>query len=101
MSPAGITKVLRQLEAKALVSRKADHADKRRNLVQLTALGKGKITRVQQAVRELDGRLLGRTLAAREQDRLAQLLRKLLVSLEPAKSAAARAVLVAEARLDS
>jgi len=97
MSPAGVTKVLKQLEAKGLVSRMSDHADKRRNLVQLTPLGKTHITRVQQAVRELDGDMLGRTLSEREQDRLAQLLRKLLMSLEPKKSAAARAVLERDA----
>jgi DNA-binding MarR family transcriptional regulator len=91
MSPGGITKVLKQLESKALVSRKSDHSDKRRNLVQLTTLGERTITRVQQAVREFDGRVLGRTLNGREQERLAHLLRKLLVSLEPAHSAAALA----------
>jgi DNA-binding MarR family transcriptional regulator len=101
MSPGGITKILKQLEAKGLVSRKSDHADRRHNLVQLTPLGKSKITRAQQAVREFDSRLLDRTLGAREQDRLAQLLRKLLVSLEPTKSAAARAALVAAAPLNS
>jgi hypothetical protein len=51
---------------------------------------------VQQAVREFDGRVLGRTLNGREQERLAHLLRKLLVSLEPARSAAALAAFVRE-----
>jgi hypothetical protein len=41
-------------------------------------------------VRDFDTALLDRTLNAREQQRLAQLLRKLLVSLEPARSAVAR-----------
>lgn len=91
MSPGGITKVLKQLERKGLVSRSSDHTDKRRNLVQLTEIGKAKIARVQQAVRELDRMLLKRTLSARDQERLAQLLRKLLISLEPGKSAAAKA----------
>jgi DNA-binding MarR family transcriptional regulator len=90
MSAAGITKVLKQLEAKGFVSRKSDHSDKRRNLVQLTPAGKDKITKVQQAVRQFDGELLGGVLGERDQERLAQLLRKLLVSLEPARSAAAR-----------
>jgi DNA-binding MarR family transcriptional regulator len=94
MSPGGITKVLKQLESKGLVTRKSDHSDKRRNLVQLTALGESTITRVQQAVREFDGRVLERTLNEREQERLAHLLRKLLVSLEPARSAAALAAFV-------
>jgi DNA-binding MarR family transcriptional regulator len=93
MSPGGITKVLKQLEFKELVARKSDQSDKRRNLVQLTALGRSTITRVQQAVREHDGRLLDRTLSEREQERLAHLLRKLLVSLESDRSAAARAAL--------
>ena len=91
MSPGGITKVLKQLEAKGFVSRMSDHADKRRYLVQLTPAGKVKITKVQQAVRQFDGELLGGVLGERDQERLAQLLRKLLVSLEPKKSAAARA----------
>ncbi len=91
MSPGGITKVLKQLEAKGFVSRMSDHADKRRYLVQLTPAGKAKITKVQQAVRQFDGELLGGVLGERDQERLAQLLRKLLVSLEPKKSAAARA----------
>jgi DNA-binding MarR family transcriptional regulator len=89
MSPGGMTKILKQLETKGLVLRVADSADKRRNLVQLTAEGRSKITAVQQAVRHFDGTLLERTLSDREQERLAQLLRKLLVSLEPDRSAAA------------
>ena len=95
LSPGGMTKILKQLEAKGLVSRSADKSDKRRSLVQLTHAGNSKITEVQQAVREFDAALLERTLSAREQQRLAQLLRKLLVSLEPARSAHARAALAA------
>ena len=87
MSPGGMTKILKQLEAKGLVSRTADAADKRRKLVQLTAKGRGEITAVQQAVRRFDAALLEQTLSDREQERLAQLLRKLLVSLEPDRSA--------------
>jgi len=83
MSPGGMTKILKQLEAKGLVVRSGDSADKRRNLVQLTAEGRRKITTVQQAVRRFDGALLEQTLSDREQERLAHLLRKLLVSLEP------------------
>ena len=44
---------------------------------------------MQNAVREFDSALLERTLTDRDQQRLAQLLRKLLVSLEPQRSAAA------------
>jgi DNA-binding MarR family transcriptional regulator len=95
LSPGGITKILKQLESKGFVSRKSDSADKRRNLVQLTPVGKAKITKVQQAVRQFDVELLGGVLGEREQERLAQLLRKLLVSLEPRRSGAAR---VASAR---
>jgi DNA-binding MarR family transcriptional regulator len=98
MSPAGITKVLKQLEAKGFVSRKLDTSDKRRNLVQLTSAGKAKITKVQQAVREFDVDLLGGVLGERDQERLAQLLRKLLVSLEPRKSADAGASRARERR---
>lgn len=91
MSPGGITKILKQLEAKGYVSRRSDHADKRRSLVELTERGKDKINSVQQCVRDFDLLLLKRTLGSREQTQLAQLLRKLLISLEPAKSAAAEA----------
>jgi DNA-binding MarR family transcriptional regulator len=102
LSPAGISKILKQLETQGLVTRLADSADKRRNLVRLTSAGKAKITKVQQAVREFDSELLGGVLGEREQERLAQLLRKLLVSLEPKRSAAARASLQSErARLES
>jgi DNA-binding MarR family transcriptional regulator len=91
LSPGGMTKILKQLEAKRLVVRRGDAADKRRNLVELTTRGRDTIGTVQNAVRELDGALLERTLTDREQQRLAQLLRKLLVSLEPQRSAAAGA----------
>ncbi len=91
MSPGGMTKILKQLAAKGLVSRRGDRADRRRNLVQLTRDGEQKITAVQQAVREFDTELLERTLNAREQQRLARLLRKLLMSLEPRRSAPALA----------
>ncbi len=90
MSPGGMTKILKQLEAKGLVRRRVDHADKRRNLVELTSHGVRQIAGVQQAVRQFDIALLERTLNGREQQRLAQLLGKLLVSLEPRRSAVAR-----------
>ncbi len=98
LSPGGVTKILKQLEEKGLVSRSVDHRDKRRSLVRLTEEGEEKITYVQRAVREFDTVLLGRTLTDREQMRLADLLRKLLMSLEPSKSATA---LVAAARADA
>jgi DNA-binding MarR family transcriptional regulator len=98
MSPGGVTKVLKQLETKKLISRRSDARDKRRNLVQLTALGSRTATQVQDAVREFDGLLLARTLSAREQAQLARLLRKLLISLEPTRSAAARATWSGELR---
>jgi DNA-binding MarR family transcriptional regulator len=90
LSAGGMTKVLKQLEGKGLVSRIADTIDKRRNLVRLTPLGERKIAAAQRAVRGFDAALLEQNLTAREQERLAQLLRKLLVSLEPARSAVRR-----------
>ena len=83
LSPGGMTKILKQLEAKRLVTRRANAADKRSNLVELTPRGCAAIETAQSAVRELDFSLLERTLKRSEQQRLAQLLRKLLVSLEP------------------
>ena len=89
LSPGGMTKILKQLEAKGLVVRRGDAADKRRNFVELTARGHAAIGAAQNAVREFDSALLERTLTERDQQRLAQLLRKLLMSLEPQRSAAA------------
>jgi DNA-binding MarR family transcriptional regulator len=91
MSPGGMTKILKQLEAKGLVARRADSADKRRNLVELTARGVSVIAAAQNAVRDFDVALLARTLSDREQQRLAHLLRKLLMSLEPQRSRPGRA----------
>jgi DNA-binding MarR family transcriptional regulator len=88
LSPGGMTKILKQLEAKGLVVRRGDASDKRRNLVELTPGGRKTIEIVQNAVRQFDVALLERTLTDREQERLGQLLRKLLVSLEPQRSAA-------------
>jgi DNA-binding MarR family transcriptional regulator len=88
LSPGGMTKILKQLEAKGLVVRRGDVADKRRNLVELTPRGRSTIGAVQNAVRQFDVALLQRTLTDREQERLGQLLRKLLVSLEPQHRAA-------------
>jgi len=99
LSPGGMTKILKQLATKGLVSRSADHTDRRHNLVQLTQKGMAKIAGVQAAVRKFDVALLERTLREREQQRLAQLLRKLLGSLEPARSAVARTRQPASAEL--
>jgi DNA-binding MarR family transcriptional regulator len=92
VSRGGMTKILKQLEAKGLVSRRADTADKRSTLVVLTHKGKSAIEAAQSAVREFDGALLDRTLKGSEQQRLAHLLRKLLVSLEPTRATAAASV---------
>ena len=89
LSPGGMTKILKQLEAKGLVSRRADTADKRSTLVELTHKGQAAIEAAQSAVREYDCALLDRTLNNREQQRLALLLRKLRVSLEPTRASAA------------
>ena len=94
LSPGGMTKVLKQLEAKGLVSRRADTADKRSTLVELTLHGQAAIEAAQRAVREYDSALLDRTLNDREQQRLALLLRKLLMSLEPRRASAAASAAV-------
>lgn len=95
MSPGGMTKVLKQLQAKRLVSRSSDLADRRSTLVQLTGRGRAAIEAAQAAVREFDTVLLERTLADREQQRLALLLRKLLVSLEPQRAPASLVAIAA------
>jgi len=99
LSPGGMTKILKQLEAKGLVSRRADAADKRSTLVELTPHGQAAIEAAQSAVREFDCALLDRTLSEREQQRLAQLLRKLLVSLEPTRASAASVAVGGDALL--
>jgi len=99
MSPGGITKVLKQLEGKGMISRRSDARDRRRSLVQLTVEGETVATQVQQSVREFDTVLLDRTLNAREQGQLARLLRKLLISMEPTRSAAAQAATTDSARV--
>jgi DNA-binding MarR family transcriptional regulator len=100
LSAGGMTKILKQLEAKGLVSRRANAVDKRSNLVALTARGEAAIEAAQSAVREFDFALLERTLKRGEQQRLAQLLRKLLLSLEPRRAAGAAAAVDAELRAD-
>ncbi|HXS80511.1 MAG TPA: hypothetical protein VN818_09515, partial [Gammaproteobacteria bacterium] len=58
----------------------------------LTPRGQAAIEAAQSAVREFDFALLERTLNGREQQRLAQLLRKLLLSLEPRRASDRAAV---------
>lgn len=89
MSPGGMTKILKQLEAKGWVARRTDSRDKRRSLVELTKAGRAKIDRVQRAVRDYDTQLLAKTLSDCEQAQLAGLLRKMLITLEPRTSAVA------------
>ncbi|HET7609602.1 MAG TPA: MarR family transcriptional regulator [Gammaproteobacteria bacterium] len=89
LSAGGMTKIVKQLEAKGLVSRRPNEADKRSKLVALTPRGQAAIEAAQSAVRDFDFALLERTLTRGEQQRLAQLLRKLLVSLEPRRASAA------------
>jgi DNA-binding MarR family transcriptional regulator len=89
MSPGGMTKILKQLESKGWIERRADDRDKRRSLVELTDAGRVKISRVQRAVRDYDTRLLAATLSDREQAELAKLLRRMLIALEPRTSAVA------------
>ena len=92
LSAGGMTKIVKQLEAKGLVSRRPNETDKRSKLVALTPRGQAAIEAAQSAVRDFDFALLERTLKRAEQQRLAQLLRKLLVSLEPRRASAAVAV---------
>ena len=92
LSAGGMTKIVKQLEAKGLVSRRPNETDKRSKLVALTPRGQAAIESAQGAVRDFDFALLERTLKRGEQQRLAQLLRKLLLSLEPRRVSAAVAV---------
>jgi len=82
ISSGGLTKVLRGLEARGLVSRAADAADGRVKPVRLTRKGRALIERAMADVLESDRTRMLAGLTAREIAAFIRLLRKLLKSLE-------------------
>jgi DNA-binding MarR family transcriptional regulator len=58
VDPSKLVGVLNDLEADSLVLRRRDPDDRRRHIVELSAEGEAKLQAAEQAVRELDERLL-------------------------------------------
>ena len=72
-----------KLEKAGLVTRHVDTSDRRRVDVELTPAGVELIDSLLADLMDHDSRVLSVALTGPEQDRLRQLLRKLLLSLEP------------------
>ena len=85
LSSAGITSRLDRLEARGLVRRTRDPADRRGVLVELTAEGAKVLDEAVSANNESERELLA-GLSSAEGERLGALLRKLLANLEPSAS---------------
>jgi DNA-binding MarR family transcriptional regulator len=83
ISSGGLTKVLRSLEARGLITRSAGVSDRRSKPVRLTAKGRALAQRAMADVLRSDGELITTGLSETEIERMTRLLRKLLPSLEP------------------
>ncbi len=86
LSSAAMTNRLDRLEQRGLVERSPDPSDRRGVRITLTEEGLELVNRAVEAHLEGERRLLG-ALDAEERERLADLLRKLLVSMEGGESA--------------
>lgn len=83
ISSGGLTKVLHALERRKLITRGSSRTDRRSKPVRLTAKGRALAERAMVDVLRSDAELIGRGLSESEIERLARLLRKLLMKLEP------------------
>ena len=83
ITSGGVSQRLDKLEKAGLVTRHVDVDDRRRVDVELTAAGVELIDSMLADLMEHDSALLTSALTPPEQDRLRQLLRKLLLGLEP------------------
>jgi DNA-binding MarR family transcriptional regulator len=83
ITSGGVSQRLERLEKAGLVTRHVDTSDRRRVDVELTPAGVELVDSVLADLMDHDARVLSAALTAGEQDRLRQLLRKLLLSLEP------------------
>src|SRR4051812_14953271 len=81
VTTGGMTKRLDRLEARGLVRRDPDPTDRRGRLIGLTDQGRTLVDEVVQAELDNEERLLAR-LPTRDRERLARLLRSLLLQLE-------------------
>ena len=82
VSSGGTTKRLDRLQARGLIRRDPDPADRRGTLVTLTAAGLATIDTVASAHVQNEERLVG-TLSPNKRKTLTRLLRELLLALEP------------------
>ncbi len=83
ITSGGVSQRLEKLEKAGLVTRHVDTSDRRRVDVELTPAGVALVDSVLADLMDHDARVLSTALTAPEQERLRQLLRKLLLSLEP------------------
>ena len=83
ISSGGLTKVLHSLEHRGLIRRVADDKDRRSRRVRLTPAGRALAERAATAVQASGDDLISRALSTAEMARLADLLRKLLLAVEP------------------
>lgn len=83
ITSGGVSQRLDKLEKAGLVTRHVDTSDRRRVDVELTPDGVELVDSVLADLMDHDSHVLSTALTGPEQDRLRQLLRKLLLSLEP------------------
>jgi DNA-binding MarR family transcriptional regulator len=83
ISSGGLTKVLHGLEHRGLIGRVPDDKDRRSHRVRLTPAGRALAERAVAAVQASGEALFSRALSTAEMARLAGLLRKLLLAVEP------------------
>jgi DNA-binding MarR family transcriptional regulator len=83
ISSGGLTKILYSLERRGLIGRVADEKDRRSRRVRLTPAGRALAERAVAAVHASGEELFSRALSRAEMARLAGLLRKLLLAVEP------------------
>ncbi len=83
ITSGGVSQRLEKLEKAGLVTRHVDTEDRRRVDVQLTPAGVELVDSMLADLMDHDTQLLASVLTAAEQARLRQLLRKLLLGLEP------------------
>ncbi|MHC1561483.1 MarR family winged helix-turn-helix transcriptional regulator [Actinomycetospora sp. C-140] len=83
ITSGGVSQRLDKLEKAGLVTRHVDTADRRRVDVELTPAGVDLVDTVLVGLMDSESRVLDEALTASEQDRLRELLRKLLLTLEP------------------
>jgi DNA-binding MarR family transcriptional regulator len=83
ITSGGVSQRLDKLENAGLITRDIDRADRRRIDVQLTPAGVELVDSLLAGLMEHDAKVVAQALTATEQRKLEELLRKLLLSLEP------------------